>query len=473
MDQKHLAARERREHEAKQTFDGERETLSSYFADIGHIPTLTREEEVWLAKEIEASRGEFCSAIFALPWTARVLLDRWRELRRGQKATGKLSESFGSGSAEIGERVDHCFGKIERLLGRRERLLAEGRVDADAVARLDRRVGQLLGEADVSMKLLSELRGELVARAAGFARIECERADLPGDAKQRRSGLAALRRRQRALEAELGLPAEAVERHVRAMEAAFERLTEFKNRFVWHNLKLVIVVAKDFRNVGIAFSDLIQEGNTGLIRAVEKFEWQRGFKFSTYAVWWIRQALVRAIQNHSRTIRIPSHHQDALRWHGQARERLARRLQRDPTPEEVARAMEVSVERVEELQGLVAEPVSLESDVGGRDSSKPRKLEDLVEDPDVAPPADELDRSRLRQVVARSLEPLDERERRILRWRFGLDGESDHTLQEIGDRLGLSRERTRQLEARALAKLREGEDGGLLESFLGDEAPSA
>ncbi len=424
------------------------EPLVAYFADIAHIPTLSREEQILLAKEVEAGTREFREALYAIPWTAQELVRIWRHTQQAGRTTSKLSESFGNQSPEVGRQLDDCLTKVERLVRRREKALAAPRNERDEAAmdRLDQRAVRLLIDADVSLQLLRRIRTRLLARRAK------------------------LRRRKVSPEAELGLAAGPLSQRMDAMEKAHERMSEAKNRFVWHNLKLVVSVAKDFRNLGIAFPDLIQEGNTGLIRAVEKFDWRRGFTFSTYAVWWIRQALIRAIQNHSRTIRIPSHQYDALRRYEQARAELGRVLERAPTPAEIGEAMGVPEERAEELAGLVAEPLSLDGEVGGQDSTKPRRLEDLVEDPDVAHPSEGMDHLRLERVARDAVERLPERERQILRWRFGLDGEGEHTLQEIGQRLGLSRERARQLEAGALRKLRESADGPSLAAFAEEVA---
>jgi RNA polymerase primary sigma factor len=243
-------------------------------------------------------------------------------------------------------------------------------------------------------------------------------------------------------------------------------MMELKNRFAHHNLKLVVTISKDFRGLGLSFPDLVQEGNIGLIRAVEKFEWRRGFKFSTYAVWWIRQALIRAIQNQSRTIRIPSHKYDDLRWLDETRNELERNLGRLPHTRELAAAMDVSEERVSELQRIAPEPSSLDAELaGGREGGRERSRGDLLSDPDAIEPGNALDHSRMAPETQRALAYLEPREQSVLRWRFGLDGSPEHTLQEIGERLGLSRERARQIEGRALAKLRSGDGSVRLEAL--------
>ena len=451
----------------------DRESLTSYFADIAPIPTLSREEETLLAKEVEAATHGFRVSVLAVPWTAREVVRRWRDLVASERTTARLSESFGAGPAESAARIDDCLAKVERLMRRRGR--RAGVASAVEIERLDERTRRHLLDADLSLRLLRELRQELLALEKRGRALEAEEADLRSPRRaprsdegrrRRRRELADLRQRRRGLEAESGLRVAELADAIRALEDAYERMGEAMNRFCWHNLKLVVAVAKDFRNMGLPFPDLIQEGNSGLIRAVEKFEWRRGFKFSTYAVWWIRQALIRAIQNHSRTIRIPSHHHDALRWYAQKREELERRLQREATAEEIAASMEVPVERVEELERIVSEPVRLETEVRGADSKRARRLEDFVEDADVPSPIEDMDAGRLERVLGEGLARLDERSRRILTWRFGLDGGNEHTLQEIGERLGLSRERARQLEASAFEKLRAGDEGRALAGFL-------
>ena len=237
-------------------------------------------------------------------------------------------------------------------------------------------------------------------------------------------------------------------------ETSRERQHALKNRFIDHNLKLVVAVARDFQGLGLALQDLIQEGNIGLVRAVEKFDPTRGFKFSTYAIWWIRQALIRAIQNHARTIRVPSHLHEALRRFRRDRDRIEHELGREPSAAEAAAAAGLSLERAQELDSLVREPLSLETPIPGTDS---KRLGDAVRDPDAEQRLEELDGARLERATTHAIARLPDRERDILRWRFGLEGERQHTLEEIGRKLDLSRERVRQLEGRALAQLRSPE----------------
>jgi RNA polymerase primary sigma factor len=450
--------------------DRERSALVSYFRDIAAIPTLTKDHEVLLAQEIEASTLAFREGMRSIPLVAEEVNNAWRELKGEERVTGKMSESFGSGSPDgedLTAKVDEALSRVEKLLSQRRTVVTGGSRAKDAAAaleRVDRKIAKALQDADLSMQILARIRLRLLAvrRDAQRSQRDLVSTEARKGAERAQRALA-LREHIAVLEAQIGLPLDVFLQRMRQIEDSWGRLMEVKNTFVQHNLKLVVAIAKDFRNMGITFQDLIQEGNLGLIRAVEKFDYHRGHKFSTYAVWWIRQAFIRAIQNHSRTIRIPSHVHDTLLKYHRAYSELETRLGRDPTPVDLAKALKTTADQIEQLQRMTREPVSLEAEVRGTDT---KQVKDYVKDPDAASPVEGLDHVRLERETEDGIALLSSREQNILRWRFGMSGEKEHTLEEIGAKLGLSRERVRQLEARALAKLRASEYGERLRSFV-------
>jgi RNA polymerase sigma factor (sigma-70 family) len=410
----------------------ERRPLESYFQEIGGTRTLRREEEVILAKELEAATADLREALYQIPCLARHVVERWDALRALSHTGAKLSESIGSEeTGEIAARVARAVKRIRAL--RAQRLKALEKASATQLQRIDAKIVRELKSAHLSLGVLAELRQKVLG--------------LSTDIKHARAGT----RKLKALEADAELSKARLLELANEVEDAHDRLTREKNRFIEHNLKLVVAIAKDYRNLGLSFPDLIQEGNLGLIRAVEKFDHRRGFKFSTYAVWWIRQALVRAIQNHSRTIRLPSHVHDRLQRSQRVRAELTGKLGREPTPAELAPELGTDTGALESLDLLSREAISLESSVAGTE----KRLEDFVADPGSAPPDSDLDTERMRSGVGHLICNLTSREQLILRLRYGLGGEEEHTLEQIGQNLGLSRERVRQLEARALKKLRE------------------
>ena len=424
----------------------ERRPLESYFQEIGGTRTLKREEEVYLAKDLEAATAALRDALYAVPNSARHVVARWDALRALSHTGAKLSESVGDEeTGEIAARVERAVKRLRGHLATRAEYYEAAKDEYTTdLTKIDAKIAKEMHNARLSLVLLVELRDNALTLARDIRK-----------ARRRTKRLVELER-------ESGVQKARMLKLSDDVEDAQEQMTTVKNRFIEHNLKLVVAIAKDYRNLGLSFPDLIQEGNLGLIRAVEKFDHRRGFKFSTYAVWWIRQALVRAIQNHSRTIRLPSHVHDRLQRSQRVRAELTGKLGREPTPAELAPALGTDTEALEALDRLSREAISLESNVSGTE----KRLEDFVADHGSDQPDGGMDNDRMRTGVGSLIGSLTPREQLILRLRYGLAGEEEHTLEQIGQSLGLSRERVRQLEARALKRLRETQPAQRLHPIL-------
>ncbi|HEY8428574.1 MAG TPA: sigma-70 family RNA polymerase sigma factor [Sandaracinaceae bacterium] len=414
------------------------DALVSYIRSISNTPILTREQEFELAAVLEARREEFLAGALAVPTTAAALVRRWRTRKARGHVTATLSAHHLDGSQRnLSAEIDRSMRAVERLLERRQ-ALGRGRAVAEQLERLDRQIAAAVRRAELAFEVIVQAwrdtareREQLIARRA-----------IPAAQRER----------------------------IRAADAALAAYGESKQEFVRHNLKLVVKFAKQYRGMGVAFLDLIQEGNLGLIRAVEKFDHHRGHKFSTYAAWWIHQAMIRAVQKHSRTVRAPSHVYDLQLKYKRVEAKLRTRLSREPGRAEVAEALGLTPLEVDRLVSTMTPIVSSHTPLAGTDSLT---VDDALADEDQVDPSEDLDRFKIEQTMHAVLEDLEPRERTVIECRFGLAGESPQTLQTIGQRLGLSRERVRQIEARALERLRRGGKADHLASALDSYAEVA
>jgi RNA polymerase primary sigma factor len=417
---------------AKETqSSGQPDALVSYIRSISATPILSREQQYELAGALETHREAFLDAIFAVTATAVVIVQRWRERKAAGYVTATFSAHHLDGSGrDLSAEIDKSLSALEKQLARRD-AATRSREAAHQVELIGRRIARGLRDSDLAFEVVVDAYRE-VARAA---------------ASKRRAprGSAAARER---------------------LESARQSLASYetnKQRFVRHNLKLVVKFAKQYRGMGVPFLDLIQEGNLGLIRAVEKFDHHRGHKFSTYAAWWIHQAMIRAVQKHSRTVRAPSHVYDLQLRYKRAEKMLRGRTTAEPTRTEIAAELGLSPLEIDRLVSTMTPIASTHAPLAGTESLT---LDDALADESIVDPGDSMDRVVVEREMHGLLDDLEPRERKVIECRFGLGDESVQTLQVIGQRLGLSRERVRQIEAKALDRLRRGGKADHLASLL-------
>jgi len=476
--------------------DKSNDPVRLYLREMGIVPLLTREGEVTIAKRIERGQIKTHKAISRSPIAVERLIKIGDDLR-ASKMTIRETVAF-SEQADISLEEDkaeeylrwtlegihnisqsytaalkvwrnlqkeliNTKGKKSRKLLRLKRQTARARLEiAQEIKNLNLTEHAMQILIASIRKVVDDIRK--AERAIKKAQERLDKKPEPAEKRQLhakvREGKAALAE----IEEQFHLPTVEIKRSYQTISVGEQQTNQAKRELVEANLRLVVSIAKKYTNRGLQFLDLIQEGNIGLMKAVDKFEWRRGYKFSTYATWWIRQAITRAIADQARTIRIPVHMIETINKLIRTSRLLVQELGREPTSEEIAKRMDIPVSKVRKVLKIAQEPISLETPIGEEEDSH---LGDFIEDKSILNPAESVTFSNLREITDEVLATLTPREEKVIKMRFGLGNTgSEHTLEEVGQHFAVTRERIRQIEAKALRKLRHPSRSRRLKAFL-------